>query len=81
MTEPEPTDHRATIYGHDMALTEPPGVVTDVIVIARSVRVDDAGNSIGDVVISHTRQTDAVLLAGLRDRFHFWLEDYLDPDD
>lgn len=54
------------IYGHDIELIDTEGeIVTDVIVLARTVRHDDDGCLQDSLIVSTTRTTTYMLQAGM----------------
>lgn len=60
---------KITAYGHEIELTEPDdGVVTDVIIMARSVAYDDEGNAYDDLLWTSTRQTTGMIQDGMLSR-------------
>ncbi len=57
------------IYGHDIELEEsnPGEIITDVMVIARTVHYGEDGKAIDTALISHTRQTGGMIQVGMLD--------------
>lgn len=51
------------IYGHEIELTEPNGLVNDVVVIARTVDPDEPGRD--DLLISSTHHTGGITELGM----------------
>lgn len=58
---------KATIYGHEIELTDPDGegIVTDVLIIARTVRHEPDGQLSDSLSIDATEQTTGMVQHGM----------------